>query len=158
MPVISCRRSGEILCVELLLRGDGARVAITERIGERMVVGVEADVVHGPAIDGDGADAFRSDFGGATQTIFDASFDAGEVPAQAVVIRRGPLGKRWTSSIVGGVPVPAQQGDAAALGTEVNRDEARADPLDFVELAGLEELPAGSSEKGLHEPPSTGMR
>src|SRR6185437_9711898 len=66
---------GGDLGVKLLLRGDGALVAIAEGRCERMVFGVEADVVDSPAIDGDRADTFRREFGGAAKAFVDAGFD-----------------------------------------------------------------------------------
>ena len=83
---------GGDLCVELLLRGDGALVAIAEGRCEWMVFGVEADVVDGPAIDGDGADAFGRELGGAAKAFVDAGFDGGQRPAEAVVFD-GAVGK-----------------------------------------------------------------
>ena len=65
--------------MELVLRGDGALIAITEGSGERFVAGVEADVVDSPAIDGNGADAFGCEFGSAAQSIVDEMADRGPI-------------------------------------------------------------------------------
>ena len=50
----------------------GARVAVAEGVGEGIAGGVDADVVDGPAIDGDGADAFGGELGALAQTILEA--------------------------------------------------------------------------------------
>ena len=72
---------------------DGAGIAIAEGIGERIAGGVDADVVDGPAIDGDGANAFGGDFGALAHALFDAADDAVEVPAQAAVDLAGVVGE-----------------------------------------------------------------
>ena len=76
------------------MRGDGARVAIAEGCGERVVVGVEADVVDGPAIDGDGADAFGGELGARRRPSSMPATMAVEVQCRPSSISTGPLGKR----------------------------------------------------------------
>jgi hypothetical protein len=49
--------------MEKRLAGQGALVAIAEGVGDGMVVCVEADVVYGPTVHGDGADAFGGEGG-----------------------------------------------------------------------------------------------
>src|SRR6185437_11565448 len=108
---------GGDLGVKLLLRGDGALVAIAEGRCERMVFGVEADVVDSPAIDGDRADTFRREFGGAAKAFVDAGFDGGQRPAEAVVLD-GAVGKSVDERDFRRVLVPAEERDATALGAE----------------------------------------
>jgi len=58
--------------VSRLLGGAGALVAIAKGLVERLAVGREADVVHAPAIDGDGGNAFRGNCGSLAQALFKA--------------------------------------------------------------------------------------
>jgi hypothetical protein len=53
---------GEALVEEGFAR-EGALVAVAEGIGDGIVVGVETNVVDGPTINSDGADAFGSEVG-----------------------------------------------------------------------------------------------
>jgi hypothetical protein len=55
--------------------GDGALVAVTERIAEGSAVGAEANIVDTPGVDGDGGDAFRGVCGSFAETGFKAGED-----------------------------------------------------------------------------------
>src|SRR4029077_17824132 len=66
------KRLGRERGVHLLFGFFGARIAVAERISDGWTVGLETDVVDGPAVDRDGSDAF----GGLLRCQFDASFDA----------------------------------------------------------------------------------
>jgi hypothetical protein len=81
---------------------DGARIAIAEGIGERIAGGIHADVVHGPAIDGDGANAFGGELGALAQAL-NSTPETMALRSQRrpPSISRGLLGKRWTSSMAG---------------------------------------------------------
>src|SRR6185437_2212731 len=92
--------------VKLLLCRDRALIAIAEGRSERTVVGVKADVVDGPAIDGDGADTFWGKLGGATETVVDTGFDCGDGPAKAVVFN-GAVGKAVDERDLGSIALPA---------------------------------------------------
>jgi len=104
------------------LGGIVARVAIAKWIGERDALRIDADVVYGPAIDGDGADAFGSEGSALAEAIFDAANNALEVPAQASIELAGIV-REPMDETDGGTPVrPAQERDAAAFGAEIDRD------------------------------------
>jgi hypothetical protein len=70
--------------VQRRFSNDSAFVAVAERRRDRSAVGREADVVHAPAVDGDGADAFGGDGGTLAQAFMQAGEDAVEAPVEAV--------------------------------------------------------------------------
>src|SRR5438874_10381575 len=104
------------------LGGSVARVAITEGVGEWYAGGVDANVVDGPAIDCDGADALRREVDALTQARFDAVDDAREIPAKAAVELSRVIGEAVDKLDRGPGIVPAKERDPAALRAEVYGD------------------------------------
>jgi len=84
---------GGDLLVEEGLAGEGALVAVAEGVGYGIVVGGEADVVYGPAVYGDGADAFVGDVGAGDEAAVEFGEDVLERPAKAVFALDGVVGE-----------------------------------------------------------------
>ena len=106
-----------------VLRLDVAGVAIAEGVGQRRAVGVDARVVHGPAVGGDGANALGGERGTLAQALFQAAGDGLEVPVQAAAHLARIVGDavddldRWAAVL------PAQQADATAFSAKIDGDE-----------------------------------
>ena len=101
---------------------DGARIAITEGVGKREAGGVHADVVHGPSVDGDGANTFGGELSAAAHAFLNAADDAVQVPAQAAIDLAGVVGEAVHQFDGRAAVLPAQQGDAATLRAEIDGD------------------------------------
>ena len=140
------------------LRLDGARVAIAEGVGERFAVGIDADVVDGPAIDGDGANAFGGDFGALAHAFFEAADDVLEIPVQAAVDLAGIVGEAMDQFDGRAAVVPAQQGDAAAFSAQIDCNRGSAVVrLQWSSRELFIALPHAYLRKASVKPPSTGM-
>ena len=110
--------------VELGFAGQGALVAIAEGISYGLVVGVEADVVYGPAVDGDGADAFGGEVGAGGEALVEFGEDVVDGPAEGVLVIDGLVGEAMDERDVWGVVGPAKERDAATFGAEVDGYES----------------------------------
>ena len=108
-----------------LLGGDGAFVAVTEGFGEGPAGGIEADVIHGPAIDGDGGYAFGGRCGCLAQTLFQAGQDGFQRPAKRCAAMHGSVGKAMDEFDGGLAALPAQQGETAAFRAQVDGNAGR---------------------------------
>ncbi len=135
--------------VGLVFCGDGALVAIAEWIVQRMSVGIEANVVHGPAINGDGGYTFRGFSRGFAQGFFDAGKDTVEWPMERVAARDRAIGKAVDFGDFGPVIDPAKERDAATFGAEVDGNACAA-VIDERRQAGVHRRNASA------KPPSTG--
>jgi hypothetical protein len=122
MPVSSRMRAALMRALSDSSRRRCAR-RDSRRGRQRRAVGVEADVVHGPAVDGDGADALGGERRALAQAFMQAGEDAVEVPVQAVGRFDGGVGEAVDELDVRVAVLPAQQRDAAAFGAEIDGDE-----------------------------------
>jgi hypothetical protein len=68
--------------VDVGFGGDGAFVAIAEGLGDGGAIGVQADVVDTPGVDGDGSDAFWGCLCGLQKAFVEAGKDGIERPAK----------------------------------------------------------------------------
>ena len=105
------------------LRLGVARVAIAEGVGQRSALGVDAHIVHGPAVGGDGADALGRERGALAQALFQAAGDGFEVPVQAAVNLARVVRDAVDDLDRRATVLPAQQADAAALRAQIDGDE-----------------------------------
>jgi hypothetical protein len=99
-----------------------AGIAVAEGIREGNAGGVDADVVDGPAIDGDGADAFRGEVRALAEAFFDAVDDAVEVPAEAAVDLAWIIGEAMDELDQGPGIIPAKERYPATFCAEVYCD------------------------------------
>jgi hypothetical protein len=84
---------GREALMELGLAGEGTLVAVAEWVGDGITVRVEMDVVDGPTIDGDGADAFGGEGGAGGEATLEFEEDVVDVPAEAAGALDGLVGK-----------------------------------------------------------------
>ncbi len=115
------------LLAALAMRGalgfDGARIAIAEGIGERQAFGVHADIVDGPAIDRERADALGGDVRRTCARPSSRPLTMQlQVPAQAAVDLAGVVGEAMNELDGRLAVLPAKQGDAAALRAQIDCD------------------------------------
>jgi hypothetical protein len=108
--------------VGLVLRGDGALVAMTEWVVERMTGRIEANVVHCPAIDGNGGNTLRRLGRGFAQSFLDAVEDAVEWPVERGAARHRAVGDAMDFGDFGTIIDPAKEGNTAAFSAEVDGD------------------------------------
>ena len=83
---------GEALVEEGFAR-EGALIAVAEGIGYGITVRVEMDVVDGPTVDGDGANAFGGEVGAGGEAVLEFEEDVLDVPAEAVGALDGVIGE-----------------------------------------------------------------
>ena len=129
------------------LYGFGADVAVAVGGFNCFAVSVEADVVYGPAIYGDGGDAFRSRCGCFAKAFFDAGEDLVERPTEFSVgagfgTEDGAVGHSVDQLDVRLAVVPAEQRDAAAFRAEVDGYHCLGCRLGHF-VQGLGEIPQG---------------
>ena len=102
----------------------GALVAIAEGIGDGVAVRVEADIIDGPAIDGDGTNAFSGDRGALAHAVFEATQDAdARSQRRPSVGLFGVVGEAMNQLDARVAALPAKQRDAATLGAQIDGDE-----------------------------------
>jgi hypothetical protein len=101
--------------VSVLLGGDGALIAVTEGFVQGVAVGSEANVVHRPAIDGNGGDAFRGQCCGFAQAFFKTGKNCIKRPAEPAAAMDRAVGDAMDDFDFRFAVVPSEHGNAAAF-------------------------------------------
>ena len=112
--------------VEGRFRSEGAEIAVAEGVAAGLAVRIEANVVDGPAIDGDGLDAFGGESGAFAEAFVYAGVDGFKAPIQTFADLPGGVGEAVNEGDLGFVAGPAEERDATAFGAEIDGDESLA--------------------------------
>ena len=94
---------------------DGALIAIAERLMQGATVGGESNVVHRPAVDGNGGDALWGGGSGFAQAFFKSGQESIERPAEPAAAMDRTVGDAMDDFDPRFSVVPAEHGDAAAF-------------------------------------------
>src|SRR5882724_7480339 len=90
-------------------------VTITKWIRDGFAMGVETNIVYGPAVYSDGGDAFWRNLSALAQTFFNASIDVTDIPAQGRALLYRSVRKTMHNRDLWHIFHPTQQRNPATL-------------------------------------------
>jgi hypothetical protein len=96
--------------------GDCALVAVTERLAQGLPVWGKPDIVHGPAVDGNGSDAFWRPIRSLAKTFVEPGKNCIEGPVERQAAMDRTVGNTMDDLDLWPSIFPAKQGDTAAFG------------------------------------------